>query len=154
MEKKPKITPIGQDYEYKEDGTLYAVEYKQDKSGNAYLGKTTKGIVNSWANSFTAVTPTMAFAVDTSALSYYSTDSFDKDIAAHVSANNRYTLDNSIAKEELKEALLQALNESNMSVDMRRQADKKEQTIVQVGNRTITDAVTTQQRANGYVFAR
>ena len=36
MEKKPKITPIGQDYEYKEDGTLYAVEYKQDKSGNAY----------------------------------------------------------------------------------------------------------------------
>lgn len=123
-------------------------------NGFEYLGKTTKGIVNSWANSFTAVTPTMAFAVDTSALSYYSTDSFDKDIAAHVSANNRYTLDNSIAKEELKEALLQALNESNMSVDMRRQADKKEQTIVQVGNRTITDAVTTQQRANGYVFAR
>lgn len=36
MEKKPKITPIGQDYEYKEDGTLYAVEYKQDKSGNSY----------------------------------------------------------------------------------------------------------------------
>lgn len=123
-------------------------------NGFEYLGKTTKDIVNSWANSFTAVTPTMAFAVDTSALSYYSTDSFDKDIAAHVSANNRYTLDNSIAKEELKEALLQALNESNMSVDMRRQADKKEQTIVQVGNRTITDAVTTQQRANGYVFAR
>ena len=96
----------------------------------------------------------MAFAVDTSALSYYSTDSFDKDIAAHVSANNKYTLDNSIAKEDLKEALLQALNESNMSVDMRRQADKKEQTIVQVGNRTINDAVVTQQRANGYVFVK
>ena len=33
-----------------------------------------------------------------------------------------------------------------------RQADKNEQTIVQVGNRTITDAVTTQKKANGYSF--
>lgn len=33
-----------------------------------------------------------------------------------------------------------------------RQADKKEQTIVQVGNRTINDAVTTQKKANGYSF--
>lgn len=32
------------------------------------------------------------------------------------------------------------------------QADKNEQTIVQIGNRTITDAVTTQKKANGYVF--
>ena len=38
--------------------------------------------------------------------------------------------------------------------DMRRQADKKEQTIVHVGNRTIKDAVTTQERADGYRFVR
>lgn len=38
--------------------------------------------------------------------------------------------------------------------DTKRQADKDEQTIVQVGNRTINDAVVTQQRANGYTFVK
>lgn len=38
--------------------------------------------------------------------------------------------------------------------DTKRQADKKEQTIVQVGNRTINDAVVTQQKANGYSFTK
>lgn len=38
--------------------------------------------------------------------------------------------------------------------DTKRQADKEEQTIVQIGNRTINDAVVTQQKANGYVFAK
>lgn len=55
-----------------------------------------------------------------------------------------------------------ALNEfytANMAVtmksiadDTKRQADKTEQTIVRVGNKTITDAVTEQQQANGYSF--
>ena len=36
--------------------------------------------------------------------------------------------------------------------DMNRQANKKEQTTVQIGNRTITDAVQTQRDANGYSF--
>ena len=34
------------------------------------------------------------------------------------------------------------------------QANKAEQTLVQIGNRTINDAVVTQQKANGYVFAK
>ena len=38
--------------------------------------------------------------------------------------------------------------------DTKRQADKEEQTIVQIGNRTINDAVVTQQKANGFVFAK
>lgn len=37
--------------------------------------------------------------------------------------------------------------------DTKRQADKEEQTIVQIGGRTITDAVERQQSANGYKFA-
>lgn len=41
-----------------------------------------------------------------------------------------------------------------MADDMRRQADKQEQTVVQIGNRVVNDAVTTQKKANGYVFAR
>ena len=38
--------------------------------------------------------------------------------------------------------------------DTKRQADKNEQTIVQVGSRTITDTVETQKKANGYSFIR
>lgn len=38
--------------------------------------------------------------------------------------------------------------------DTKRQADKEEQTIVQIGNRTINDAVVAQQKANGFVFAK
>ena len=41
-----------------------------------------------------------------------------------------------------------------IATDAKRQADKEEQTIVQIGNRTINDAVVTQQKANGYVFAK
>ena len=40
----------------------------------------------------------------------------------------------------------------SIASDAKRQADKEEKTIVQVGNRTITDAVTTQQKANGFSF--
>ena len=40
----------------------------------------------------------------------------------------------------------------DIASDAKRQADKKERTIVQVGNRTISDAVTTQKDANGYSF--
>ena len=43
---------------------------------------------------------------------------------------------------------------NQMASDVQRQANKKEQVAVHVGNRTITDAVTMQQNANGYRFAR
>ena len=36
--------------------------------------------------------------------------------------------------------------------DTRRQADKSEKTVVQIGNRIVTDAVIEQQQANGYSF--
>ena len=41
-----------------------------------------------------------------------------------------------------------------IATDTKRQADKNEQTLVQIGNRTINDAVVTQQNANGYVFVK
>ena len=40
----------------------------------------------------------------------------------------------------------------DIASDTKRQADKHEQTIVKIGNRTVTDAVTTQRDANGYRF--
>lgn len=122
--------------------------------GITSLGKTTRGVVDTWANSFMSVNPVMSFAVDTSALRYYSSDSFAKSISANVTSSNRYTVDTGLTKELMKEAMMEALNDSRLAEDMRRQADKEEKTIVQIGNRTVTDAVTTQQKANGYVFAR
>lgn len=55
-----------------------------------------------------------------------------------------------IMKEFYREYVEPTLKE--IATDTKRQADKEEQTIVRIGNRTITDAVVTQQRANGFVF--
>lgn len=116
------------------------------------LGKSTKGVVGSWANSFTKITPTMGFAVDTSALKYYDSASFAKGISTNVNSNHNFTAVGFMEAmqefyhEYMEPTLLQ------MAEDMRRQADKPEQPIVQIGNRTINDAVTTQQKANGYSF--
>lgn len=122
--------------------------------GITTLGKTTRGVVNTWAESFTSVSPVMSFAVDTSALRYYSSDSFAKSISASVTSNSRFVAEYSNLRGEIREAVLEALNDSNLAEDMRRQADKNEQTIVQVGNRVVSDAVTIQRKANGYVFAK
>lgn len=123
-------------------------------NGITTLGKTTKGVVDSWANSFTSVSPVMRFAVDTSALKYYTSDSFAKSVSADVTSNRNLSVTGfeECMKEFYKEYAEPTL--SQMADDMRRQADKNEQTIVQIGNRTVTDAVTTQRKANGYVFVK
>lgn len=112
-------------------------------------------LMDTWTDGITAYSPTVGLSVDTSALKYYDSADYARTISANVSANsnNQLFVDESAMKDVMKEAVLQALNDSNLATDMRRQADKEEQTIVQVGNRTVTDAVTTQKKANGYVFA-
>lgn len=118
------------------------------------LGETTRGVVTSWADSFTSVSPVMSFAVDTSALRYYSSDSFAKSVSASVTSTS------SVAVSGFKEGMEEFYHEyieptmAQMAEDMRRQADKNEQTIVQIGNRTVSDAVTTQRKANGYAFVK
>lgn len=123
-------------------------------NGITTLGKTTKGVVDSWANSSTSVSPVMRFAVDTSALKYYTSDSFAKSVSADVTSNRNLSVTGfeECMKEFYKEYVEPTL--SQMADDMRRQADKNEQTIVQIGNRTVTDAVTTQRKANGYEFVK
>ena len=120
---------------------------------NTY-GKSTKSAVNNWANSFTKVSPVMRFAVDTSALKYYTSDSFSKSVSADVVNNRNFSVTG--FKEGMEEFYREYIEPtlSQMADDMRRQADKNEQTIVQIGNRTVTDAVTTQRKANGYVFVK
>lgn len=122
--------------------------------GISNLGNTTKGVVTDWANSFTSVSPTMSFAVDTSALKYYSSDSFAQSVSADVAAHSTVTATG--FKEGMEEFYREYIEPtlSQMADDMRRQADKQEQTVVQIGNRVVNDAVTTQKKANGYVFAR
>ena len=122
--------------------------------GIANLGGTTKGVVTDWANSFASVSPTMSFAVDTSALKYYSSDSFAQSVSADVAAHSTVTATG--FKEGMEEFYREYIEPtlSQMADDMRRQADKQEQTVVQIGNRVVNDAVTTQKKANGYVFAR
>lgn len=117
------------------------------------IGNTTKGVVNKWADSFTSVSPTLGFAVDTSALRYYNSDSFARSVSATVSSNTSVTATG--FKEGMEEFYREYMEPTmvQMASDMRRQADKKEQTVVQIGNRTVNDAVTTQRNANGYVFA-
>jgi hypothetical protein len=41
-----------------------------------------------------------------------------------------------------------------IAADTKRQADKSERTVVQIGGRTVSDVVETQKNANGFVFAR
>jgi hypothetical protein len=122
--------------------------------GISNLGDTTKGVVTDWANSFTSVSPTMSFAVDTSALKYYSSDSFAQSVSADVAAHSTVTATG--FKEGMEEFYREYIEPtlSQMADDMRRQADKQEQTVVQIGNRVVNDAITTQKKANGYVFAR
>lgn len=122
--------------------------------GISDLGKTTKGIVNEWASSFTSVSPVMSFAVDTSALRYYNTDSFAKSVSADVTSNTSVTATG--FKEGMEEFYREYIEPTmaQMAADMRRQADKNEQTVVQIGTRTISEAVSTQQKANGFAFVK
>lgn len=122
--------------------------------GISNLGSTTKDVVNTWAKSFTSVSPVMRFAVDTSALKYYTSDSFSKSVSADVVNNRNFSVTG--FKEGMEEFYHEYIEPTmaQMAEDMRRQADKEEQTIVQIGNRTVNDAVTTQRKANGYVFVK
>lgn len=118
------------------------------------LSNTTTGVVDKWTNSFTSVSPTMKLGVDTSALKYYNSDSFASSISSNVTANASMTATG--FKEGMEEFYREYVAPTmvQMASDMRRQADKNEKTVVQIGNRVVSDAVTTQKRANGYVFAQ
>ena len=118
----------------------------------AQVGKSTKSVVGTWADSFTNFSPTMALAVDTSALKYYDSAAFSRSISSNVQSSTE------VSATGFREAMEDFYHEYveptmvQMADDMRRQADKEEKTVVQVGNRVVTDAVTTQKKANGYSF--
>lgn len=97
-------------------------------------------------------TPALALAVDTSQLS--SIPNYNSVMAADVQSS--YTVGNegfvgsieTFYREYVEPTLLSIAN------DTKRQADKNEQTVVKLNSRTLTQAVTDQQKANGYVFTK
>ena len=119
-------------------------------------GTKTKGIVNKWADSFTGIQPQFAyaFAVDTSALDYYDSDDYVRSLQSNVNTRNTFTVTGfkEGMEEFYKEYVEPTIN--RMADDVRRQADKQEKTVVQIGNKTISDAVTTQKNADGYSFIK
>lgn len=131
-------------------------------------GEKTKGIVTSWADSFTDMDVNLGtrLKINDSALKEYSNnygsdftnEAIVQRVTREVSTNGtvQATLNSGGG---LKEAIKEALDDlgittavSEISKNTKTQADKKEQTIVEIGGKTVTDAVTTQRNANGYSF--
>lgn len=118
------------------------------------VGKTTKKVVNNWSDSFTKITPQLAMAVDTSTLDYYDSEAYARSVSARITGSTEITSDGFLyaMKVFYRNYLEPTINQ--MADDIHRQADKETQPIVQIGNRVITDAVETQQKANGYRFIK
>lgn len=127
-------------------------------------GKATRGIVQTWADSFSDVDIGFKVGVDTSALKEYQ-NNYGADFTnkAMIERVEREVTTNGAVKATLntsggvKEVLTETIREvmpvlSEIATNTKIQADKEEQTVVQIGNKTITDAVETQQSANGYRF--
>lgn len=131
-------------------------------------GEKTKGIVTSWVNSFADMDVNLGtrLKINDSALKEYS-NNYGSDFTneAIVQRVTREVSTNGIVQATLnsggglKEAIKEALDDlgittavSEISKNTKTQADKKEQTIVEIGGKTVTDAVTTQRNANGYSF--
>lgn len=110
--------------------------------------------MDSWLQKINGYQPVVRadFVVDTSSVKFADSTSF-------MGVDNvSVTKQAEIAVNGYKEGMAEFYEEymepmmRQMSEDIRRQANKKEQTVVQIGNRTVSDAVVTQRNANGYRF--
>ncbi len=118
------------------------------------MGGTTKGVMRDWADSFTGISPRVSFAVDTSSLKYYDTKGFAKEVSTDFAMTGAYSV------EGFKDGMESFFHEyieptmKQIADDMKRQADKQEKTVVQIGNRVVADSVNEQRKANGYSFVK
>ena len=96
--------------------------------------------------------PKLEYQVDTSKVK------FSDNSSLMGVATGSVTKQTDVAVNGFKEGMIEFYREymeptmREMAVDMKRQADKKEETVVQIGNRTVHDAVIEQREANGYSF--
>lgn len=131
-------------------------------------GKKTKGVMSAWADSFTDMDVNLGtrLRINDSALKDYqnnygsdfTNEAIVQRVTKEVSTNGvvQATLSSSGG---LKEAIKEALNElgittgvTDISRNTKVQADKKEQTVIEIGGRTITDTVSKQTERNGFRF--
>ena len=145
---------------------VYSVEGYNE--GIEKEGAKTKGFVTSWTDSFSNMEVNLGtrLKIDNAALKDYqnnygsdfTNEAIVQRVTREVSTNGtvQATLNSGGG---LKEAIKEALDDlgittavSEISKNTKTQADKKEQTIVEIGGKTVTDAVTTQRNANGYSF--
>ncbi len=146
---------------FRELGAFTVAGFNQGLTEN---GKSTKDIVSQWADSFSDVKIALKVGVDASALKDYrnnygaefESDAIVEKIKREVSfdANTSIKADSSALEDMFKKAVEEDLQPIlyDMASDMKRQADKAEQTNVYIGNRKITDAVEEQRSANGFRF--
>lgn len=145
---------------------VYSVEGYNE--GIEKEGAKTKGFVTSWTDSFSNMEVNLGtrLKIDNAALkdyqNNYGSDFTNEAIVQRVTreVSTRGTVQATLnsgggLKDTIKEALddlgiTTAVND--ISRNTKTQADKKEQTIVEIGGKTVTDAVTTQRNANGYSF--
>lgn len=129
-------------------------------------GNTTSKAIKEWTSSFSSADIGMKLSVDDSKLrnytpnygEYFENQAITQRVTREFTGALKTSYDVSGGiKEAFAEAIRQELpgitsTVQDMAQDMRRQANKKEQTIVEIGRRTITDVITTQRNADGFQF--
>ena len=114
----------------------------------------TYSIMDEWIERVSSYEPELA--IETSGFNSLRSGSYtNKVLAEHIyeqSSSYNHSSDSMgrTMREFYREYVEPTLKE--IANDTKRQADKSEKTVVQIGNRTVTDAVIEQQEANGYSF--
>ena len=118
---------------------------------NSTLVTSANAIIRSVLVSADAVNSHLATQVTYDPSNFLSQSVYDESESVYRNSRDESTMASTM-RDFYREYVEPTLRE--IATDAKRQADKEERTIVQIGNRTINDAVVTQQKANGYVFAK
>ena len=108
--------------------------------------------MSQWTKNISSYRPQVAFAVDGSALTAYDPTAYVRNVSADVNTQTSISVNGlqSSMEDFYKDYIEPTF--VRMADDVKRQADKSERTVVQIGNRVITDEVNRQKKANGYNF--
>lgn len=108
--------------------------------------------MSQWTKNISSYRPQVAFAVDGSALTAYDPTAYVRNVSADVNTQTSISVNGlqSSMEDFYKDYIEPTF--VRMADDVKRQADKSERTVVQIGNRVITDEVNRQKKANGYSF--
>ena len=111
-------------------------------------------VMDKWLGSVNDFTPALALAIDPSGLAGYDANEYAGAVEASLSTHGTYTVDG--VKDGMREFYSEYVEPTlnQIAEDVKRQAEKKEKTIVQIGNRTVKDAVVTQEEADGFRFVK